>query len=94
MIENLGTEWKWSPRGDGYHITTEIAGQWTKIATVHGMNPGIAQRIAAVPSLLALAHQYARECGECAGTRIKPDDAACDECTDIWQVIDKAEKRK
>ncbi len=46
---------------------------------------------AAAPDLLALAHQYASECGECAGTRVCPDDAPCTECGFIWDVINKAE---
>lgn len=49
--------------------------------------------IAAAPDLLALAHQYASECGDCAGTRVCPDGEPCTECTDIWRVIDKAERR-
>lgn len=49
--------------------------------------------IAAAPDLLALAHQYATECGDCAGTRVCPDDEPCTECADIWRVIDKAEGR-
>lgn len=49
--------------------------------------------ILAAPDLLALAHQYASECGDCAGTRVCPDDEPCDACADIWRVIDKAEGR-
>lgn len=52
-----------------------------------------ARLIAAAPDLLALARQYASECGECAGTRVCPDDSACIECADVWKVIDKAEGR-
>ena len=47
--------------------------------------------VAAAPDLLALAHQYASECGECVGTRVCPDDAPCTECGFIWDVINKAE---
>jgi hypothetical protein len=53
----------------------------------------------AAPALLALAHQYASECGDCSGTRIVPPtieggpDEPCEECVDIWQVIDRAEGR-
>ena len=54
-------------------------------------NKADARLIAAAPDLLALAHQYASECGDCAGTRVCPDDEPCTECTDIWRVIDKAE---
>ena len=54
---------------------------------------GNAPLIATAPALLALAHQYARECGECAGTRVMPDDEPCTECAFIWQTIDKAEGR-
>jgi hypothetical protein len=53
-----------------------------------------ASLIVAAPDLLALAHQYASECGDCAGTRLCPDDEPCMECSDIWAVIDKAEGRK
>lgn len=49
--------------------------------------------IAAAPDLLALAHQYAEECGDCAGTRVCPDDEPCTACADVWAVIDKAEGR-
>ena len=52
-----------------------------------------ARLIASVPDLLALAHQYASECGDCAGTRVCPDDEPCTECADIWRIIDKAEGR-
>ena len=44
-------------------------------------------------ALLALAHQYANECGDCAGARVTPDDEPCEACADIWTVIDKAEGR-
>jgi len=43
--------------------------------------------------LLALAHQYASECGDCAGARVCPDDEPCTACADVWAVIDKAEGR-
>lgn len=52
-----------------------------------------ARLIAAAPDLLALAHQYASECGDCAGERIDPDDEPCEACADIWRVIDQAEGR-
>lgn len=52
-----------------------------------------ARLIAAAPELLALAHQYASECGDCAGTRVCPDDEPCTACADVWAVIDKAEGR-
>ena len=51
----------------------------------------VAKGLAVVHDLLALAHQYASECGECAGTRVCPDDAPCTECGFIWDVINKAE---
>lgn len=73
------------------------------IAEVFSGGPGIqeadanAALIAASPALLALAHQYASECGDCAGARIVPDglggDEPCEQCADIWVVIDKAEGR-
>lgn len=58
-----------------------------------------ARLIAAAPDLLALAHRYAGECGDCAGTRLDPagneDGSACPcmACEDIWAVIDQAEGR-
>jgi hypothetical protein len=61
------------------------------------MRPSDARLIAVAPDLLALAHQYARECGDCSGTRITPDgnggNEPCTECADIWLIIDKAEGR-
>jgi hypothetical protein len=48
---------------------------------------------AAAPDLLALAHQYAEECGDCAGARVCPDDEPCAACADVWAVIDKVEGR-
>lgn len=54
-------------------------------------NELVARHVAAAPDLLALAHQYASECGECAGTRVCPDDAPCTECGFIWDVINKVE---
>lgn len=48
-------------------------------------------------ALLALAHQYASECGDCAGMRITPNgrggDEPCTECADIWAVIERVEGR-
>ncbi len=90
--------WKCRVSSDGYHITGEMRGQWTNVATVHGMRPDDARLITLAPDLLALAHKYASECGDCAGTRIVPDgrggDEPCTECQDIWAVIDEAEGRK
>ncbi len=55
--------------------------------------------IAAAPDLLALAHQYASECGECSGTGLAPDGNGGDEpCPDEYcqrarAVIARAEGR-
>lgn len=88
--------WKAAPYGDGWHITA-ATGPYTRIATAHAMRGDDAKLIAASPALLALAHQYADECGDCAGTRITPDgnggDEHCTMCDDIWAVIDLAEGR-
>jgi hypothetical protein len=46
-----------------------------------------ARLMAAGPALLTLAYQFAQECGDCAGTRICPDDEPCTQCRDIWDVI-------
>jgi len=43
--------------------------------------------------LLDLAHRFASECGDCAGTRVMPDDEPCGECTFIWDVIALTEVR-
>jgi hypothetical protein len=37
------------------------------------------------PDLLALARQYASECGDCAGTRVCPDDEPCTASEDYTQ---------
>lgn len=57
-----------------------------------------AQLAAAAPELLALARQYASECGACRGTGLVTvhhrgmdcDDQPCLECADIRAVIAKA----
>ena len=67
------------------------------------VTPEVAKVIKAAPDLLSLANQYASECAECNGTRVVqvkqyPGDIEvdgerpCDECADIWRVIDKATK--
>lgn len=47
------------------------------------------------PDLLALAHKYASECAGCGGERNHDDGEwmPCEECADIWHVIDLAEGR-
>jgi|GEM_PF-5341696 len=61
-----------------------------------------ARLVAATQDLLALAHQIATECGDCSGARVVPTvlesgeygrDAPCEQCADIWAVIDQAEGR-
>lgn len=89
--------WKRAPKGDGWHITAGKGDSWRNIGIIYGMRPDTARLVQHSTELLALAHKYASECGECAGTRIMPDgkggDEPCDACTDIWEVIDKAEAR-
>lgn len=51
-----------------------------------------ASLIATAPALLALAKQYASECGECAGVGIDIEDHDCAECKFIRDVIAKAVK--
>lgn len=53
-----------------------------------------ARLIAAAPRLYDLAHQYASECGECAGVGIKPDDTPCNECAFIRVILDEIDGRK
>ena len=55
----------------------------------HGSAEHDARLIAAAPTLYDLAHQYASECGECAGVGIKPDDEPCDECAFIRVILDE-----
>lgn len=52
--------------------------------------------IAAAPDLLALAKQFASECGECSGEGTYPfgERGPCQECADIRAVIAKAEGRE
>lgn len=54
-----------------------------------------ADRLRAAPDLLALAHQYAAECGECAGLGYSLGRTAehvdCPDCVGIRSVILKAE---
>ena len=69
-----------------------LAGQPFRTVTVAESETD-ARLIAAAPDLLTLAHQYASECGECAGTRVMPDDEPCEECAYVWRVIDQAEGR-
>lgn len=40
-----------------------------------------------IEELLALAIQYARECGECSGTGTTRDGSDCDDCADIRVLI-------
>jgi hypothetical protein len=58
-----------------------------------------ARLIAAAPDLLALAKQYAAECGECDGSGVRqfadeftPAGAQCPDCIGIRAVINKAEQ--
>lgn len=86
--------WRASPYSSIVGIAISAPG--SVIAGVRGDQPTAeanARLIAAAPSLLALAHQYAEECGDCAGTRVCPDDTPCTACDDIWRVIDQAEGR-
>jgi hypothetical protein len=52
-------------------------------------NMANARLMAASPDLLALAYQYASECGECWGEGVV-NGAACGQCLDIRAVIAKA----
>ncbi len=85
------TRWAVKVTGREHHAS------WFK-----GIDHPDARLIEAAPALLALAHQYASECGDCAGTRIVAmvddtgelaGDEPCEQCADIWTVIDKAEGR-
>lgn len=75
------------------------------VAVVYGAREQaepIARLMAAAPELLALARQYASECGDCNGTglvtittwpggiEVDNDDQPCPDCADIRAVIAKA----
>lgn len=50
-----------------------------------------ARLIASAPALLALARQYASECGECSGSGVSQDTHRdCESCADIRAVIARA----
>jgi hypothetical protein len=49
-----------------------------------------ARLIVAAPELLELARRYASECGECAGVGITIENAPCEECAYIRELIAKA----
>lgn len=71
-----------------------IQGLHRKVARIIGNDvegDANARLIASAPDLLAIAHCYAAECGECGGTRVMPDGEPCDECAFIWKVISAAE---
>lgn len=92
--KHTAAPWRVDTTGYGYLIMARVSPELTaRVATVHGMRPDDAHLIATAPALLELAHIYASECGECAGTRVKPDDEPCDECEFVWLVIDAAEGR-
>lgn len=91
--------WKVSAYGGTINPSVVEASHYGAIAIIGGKHRSRDEKIAnaaltaSAPDLLALAHQYASECGECAGTRVCPDDSPCTECSDIWAVIDRAEGR-
>ena len=94
--------WEWWTSNSWRRLVHQIGGTQIPVLTPYvcrdghpdlQCSAGNMALIASAPDLLALAHQYASECGECAGTRVCPDDSACIECADIWRVIDKAERR-
>lgn len=79
---------------------------WRVAGSVHGKTADEIEAnealIAAAPDLLALARQYASECGDCNGTglvtittwpggiEVDNDDQPCPDCADIRAVIAKA----
>ena len=93
FVERVPANPQW--RGDG----TEILSEYGRIADTFcsGLRNidecrANARLIAAAPELLALAIQYASECGECDGTGCDAVGhiGACEECAPIRQVIEKA----
>lgn len=102
MNKHTRAPWEWLTSNDWKRLVHPVAGtqipilQPTLNRAGHAdlmINEADMALIAVVPNLLALAHQYASECGECAGTRITVHDLPCDECRFIWETIDKAEGR-
>lgn len=94
--KHTAAPWTFETRGDGYHVKGAIGGFPVRIATVHGMRADDARLIAAAPDLLALARQYAAECGECDGMgrttnpMLGQSEVDCPDCVEIRQVIAKA----
>lgn len=97
----------WSVSPYSSIVGIAISGGGYVVAGVRGdreFSEANARLIAAAPDLLALAHQYASECGECNGSRVvvgehRRDgtymgDEHCTVCDDIWAVIDRAEGRQ
>lgn len=86
-------------------IHARVEGIPVALAEVFSMRNGgekeaNARLIAAAPELLTLAHQYAAECAECAGSgKVEMLSASghpageidCEDCADIRAVIAKAE---
>lgn len=94
IAKHTSGPWKATPYSSIVGIA--ISGAGYVIAGVRGdreFSEANARLIAAAPDLLALAHQYASECGDCAGMRVMPDDEPCTACADVWAVIDQAEGR-
>lgn len=96
----MNTPGPWHTDGDCIHS----AEGWI-VASCHRFpnnddtaRPRNALLIAAAPELLALAHKYASECGECGGSRVvltengdgQIADEQCTDCAFIWAVIDRA----
>jgi hypothetical protein len=109
---NAHTPGPWIAREWECHAPTtvgvEIDGRFAPIATAKSVEGyyskpealANARLIAAAPDLLALAKQYASECGECdgKGTVTERDEGGwlldtkpCPDCSDIRAVIAKAE---
>lgn len=80
-------------RRAGFRLVEAPTGEL--VASVWANALADAPLIAAAPDLLQLAHEYAAECGECAGTGLAPDDTPCDDpqCQRVRAVIAAAEVR-
>ncbi len=84
----------WSVSARGYEVcqadSKEFVADCFGAYSQSALDKANARLIATAPELLALARQYASECGECAGAGITIDDKPCGECADIRAIIEKA----
>ena len=76
---------------DTFVVVVDQFGKYVARSLIAGRQHADARLIAAAPDLLALARQYASECGECHGSGVSIDTRQdCESCADIRAVIARA----